>query len=97
MPRVLKLVDVGPNFGLPAVVMDGRFPACSAAGVQFGGQIGDARFRLQFDKNAANFLDVLVLADQVFVTQKVSKTKLVGLALGLSASMKWAIFGNNQL
>ena len=60
--------------------------------VELGGEIGDAGFAFKFDENAADLFNVLVVPDQVFVTKKIAKTKLVSLALGLGASVERSIF-----
>jgi hypothetical protein len=72
---MLEFVDVGPNLSLPGLVMGRRFPASSAAGMQRdhnGLWLGGNRAR-QFDEDAAYFLDFFVLAEQMFIAQKVSE------------------------
>src|SRR5262245_28246345 len=75
---VLEFMDVGPYLGLPAVVVDSGLAAGGAAGMQAQHQARHGIFRLQFYKDAAHFLDVLVLAYQVLVTQEVTEAELVG-------------------
>ncbi len=93
MPRVFEFMDVGPHFGLPAVIVNGRFAATGAAGVESSGNMRARILRVEFDKNAAHLFDVVVFADYVLVPQEVTKAKLAGFALGLSAGVKWPIFG----
>ncbi len=92
MAEMLKFVDVGPNLGLQGFVVDRGFPATGAAGVEFSNQprAGRRRFR-QFDEDAAYFLDVVSLADDVLVTQQVTESQLSRLRFRLRPGVKWAV------
>src|SRR6267154_3642535 len=92
---MLKFVDVGPYLGLPGFIMNRRFTAGGAAGVQLpnqAGRDGDRPGR-QLNKDAADFLDVFVIANDVFVAQQVAEGQFSGFAFGLGASVKGAILG----
>src|SRR5437660_439270 len=92
MARVLKFVDVCPDFSLPALFVRGRFAAGGASRVKggrwsFSFQRDGAR---KFDEDAAYFLNLFVLAEEVLVAQQVSKAEFPGLSLGLGAGVKWS-------
>src|SRR5205823_2729692 len=93
VPGVLELVDIGPDFGLPGQLVDCRLPATGATGVQLSGRERQRTLRLKLDEDAANFLDVVIFADDMFVAQDVIKAQLTGFALGLGASVEWSVFG----
>jgi len=94
MAGMLELVDIGPDLRLPAVVVDGAGPASGAPGVEFPRGISrPGRLGLQFDEDAADFFNVVVLAYYVFVTQQITESQFAGFTFGLRAGMKWAIFG----
>lgn len=94
---VFELVNVGPHLSLPAMIVDGALAAGGTARVQFGSEIPQSRFGFEFDENAAHFLDVIVLADQVLIAEQVAETQFAGFALGFAASVKWSIFGPQLL
>ena len=77
---VFEFVDVGPDFGLPGQFVGGGFSATSTAGVK--GYAGFRRRRrvMQFDEHAAHFLDLFVRAEDVFVSEKVSKAEFAGVS-----------------
>src|ERR1051326_89520 len=81
--RVFELVDVRPNFSLPAFLVHGRLATGRTAGVQADGSAFDAdrRGTGQFDENAADFLDFFVHPEQVLVTQQIPESQLFGLNL----------------
>jgi hypothetical protein len=94
MAGVLEFVDVCPYLSLPGVIVDGAGPARGAAGVEFLGQVTRlGRLRLQFDEDAPDFLNIVVLANHMLVPQQVTKTQLAGFMLSLSPGVEWAIFG----
>lgn len=68
MARVLKFVNIGPDFRLPGYLVSGGFATSGAAGVKSanGAQGGSRRSR-QFDENTPYFLNVLVGVDDVLV------------------------------
>src|SRR5437660_11821150 len=95
MARVLELVNVSPDFSLPAFFVRGGFAAGGASRVKsrpcsFGLQRDGAR---KFDEDAAYFLTLFVLPEEVLVAQQVSKPEFLSLSLGLVAAVKWSILG----
>ncbi len=97
MAGVFEFVDVGPDFGLPAMVMDERFAATGAAGVEFAGDVRQGKLLLEFNEDAAHLFDVFVFPDHVLVAQDVPKAKFVGLTLGFGSSVEWAVLGTQLL
>ena len=77
MTGVLKLVDVSPDLGLPSLLVGGRFAAGGATGVERDGDglESDRRRPGQFYEDAAYFLDLFVLAEDVLVAQQVAETR----------------------
>src|SRR5712691_3891910 len=61
--------------------------------MQLGGQPMDLERLLQFDKDRANLLDFLVVADNVLISKQVVKTQLPSLDFSLGASVEGAVFG----
>ncbi len=57
-----------------------------------GGRLG-----LEFDEDAADFLDVFILSDHVLVAQDVAKAELAGFVLGLGAGVKRTVLGAQLL
>src|SRR5438067_11310121 len=94
---MFELVDVGPDFGLPAVVVYERLAATGAAGVELAGNVWQGKLLLKLDEDAAHLFDILVLPDHVFVAQDEAKTQLVGLALGFGPGVEWAVLGTQLL
>ena len=91
---MLEFVDVRPDLRLPAVVVDGAGPASGAPGVEFPRGVARAgRLRLQFDENAADLFNILVVSDYMLVTQEIAEAQLASLVLGLRPSIKRSIFG----
>ena len=69
VPRVFELMDVGPYFGLPRLLMRGRFAASGTARVEFGRHTGNRPGpRRQLHEYAPDLLDLLVGPDKMFVT-----------------------------
>lgn len=96
MAGVLKLMDVGPDLGLPSGVMGGGFPAGGAPSVK---RNLSAFQHLrngsgQFDENAADLLDFLVRTQNVLIAQQVTETELPRLNLRLGTGMEGAILGS---
>src|SRR4029077_17192976 len=90
MACMFEFVNVGPDLGLPVFVVGGRFTASCATGVESEGRwFGRVR---QFDKDAAHFLNFFILAENMLVTQKVTKTQLSSLGFGFAPSKKRAVF-----
>jgi len=93
VPGVFELVDVGPHFSLPSLFVGGGFAAGGTTGMEgnwsrFG---SDGRGSWQLDKNAADFFDFLVFAENVLVPQQISKAKFLGFALRLGTRVKWTV------
>src|SRR5215471_17526048 len=96
---MFEFVDVSPDFRLPGLFVGGRFAAGGAASME--GDLNRLVFyrdgTRKFNKNAPHFLNLLVLAQQVLVPQKVAEPKFPGFRLGLSPSVEWSIFGSQLL
>ena len=90
---VLKFMDVGPYFGLPCFIMNCGCAAGGAASVELSNQArrDGNRAGRQFDENAAHFLNVFFVANDVFVAQQVAEGQLSGFMLGFVASVKRTI------
>ena len=86
MAGVFELVDVGPDFGLPAFFVGGGFAAGGAAGVEGNGNSldTDGDGSGQFHEDAADFLNFFVFAEQVLVAQQVAEAEFLGFRLGLA-------------
>ena len=93
MPRVLKLVDVGPNLRLPSTLMRCRFPASGATRVQrdLDGVIRDRHSPGKFDENASDLFDLFISPQDVLISQQVAESQFLGLCLGLGSGVKWTI------
>src|SRR6266496_4838888 len=52
---------------------------------------------LKLDKDATDFLDVVIFANHVLIAENVTKVQLVGFALGLGASVERPIFSPQLL
>src|ERR1039458_7149234 len=83
MTRVLKLVDVGPDLSLPSLVVGGRFTTSSATGMKRDGDGFDSNRGCprQFNKDAADILNLFILAEDVLVAQQVSEPEFLGFRL----------------
>jgi len=92
MAGVLELVYVGPYFSLPSLVVDSRLAAASTPSMKPARRLRVRLASLQFDKDAADLLDIVAVADEVFVAKQVAEAEFAGLALGLRTGMKWAVF-----
>src|SRR5208282_94834 len=92
---MLEFVNVGPDFGLPRLVVGGRLSATGTARVegdgrpQRGGRGGRAG---QFEEDATHVFDLAVGAENVLVTQEVSKAELAGLGFGFFAGEERSVF-----
>jgi len=64
---VLKLVNVGPNFGLPGFIVSGGNAAGGAACVQADRGGFNCRGTWEFEEDAADLLNFLVFIQQVFI------------------------------
>src|SRR5262249_30749563 len=52
---------------------------------------------LELDENAADFFDLFVCAEDVFVAEQVSEAELAGLVFGFGAGVKGSVFGSQLL
>jgi hypothetical protein len=91
MPRVLKLVDIRPHFGLPRLIVSSARSAGGATGVKADGGDFGHKCPGQLNENAANLLDLFSFVEQVFVTQQVAESQLASLSLCLGTGEKWSI------
>jgi len=93
MAGMFEFVNIGPNLSLPVFVVGGRFAASGATGVEGEGRyFGRWNSSRQFDKDAAHFLNFLIFAEKMLVTQKVTKTQRSSLGFGFAPSKKRAVF-----
>jgi hypothetical protein len=90
--RVFELVDVRPDFRLPGFVMSCGVAAGGAAGVQADRSWFRQNRARQFDEDAADFLNLLVFVEHVFVAEQVTEPQLAGFGFGFGAGMERAIF-----
>lgn len=98
MAAVFEFVNVRPDLRLPGRIMRGRFAAGGAAGVERGGAEFQRRDRpRKFQKDAAHFLDLIVLIEQVFVAKEVAEAQFVRLGFSLGAALKRTILGAQLL
>src|SRR5450432_552172 len=97
MAGVLKLVNVGPNLSLPIAVMDRGFATGGAASVKIAGKEMCGGLRRELDEDAADFLDVFIFSNQVFVAEDVAKAEFTGFALGFRAGVKRAVLSAQLL
>jgi hypothetical protein len=70
MPRMLEFMDIGPDLGLPALLVDRGFAATGTAGVEgdrpaFVFEVMRSR---QLDENAADFFNLLIFAEEMLIT-----------------------------
>jgi len=96
---VLKLVDVSPDLRLPCLLVRRGFSAGRAASVQIHGDVfsADGMGSRQLHENTPHFLDLLIHAEQMLVTQQVSESQLPGLNLGLRPRVKGTVLGPQLL
>src|SRR5579864_3849450 len=99
MAGVFELVDVCPNFRLPAFFVGGGLATGGTAGMEGHGRAleADRCTPGQFDEDAADLLDFFVDPEKMLVAQQVSEAELAGLNLGFSAGMEWAILSPELL
>src|SRR5581483_11121543 len=89
---MFKLVNIGPNLGLPSQVVHRRLPAAGTSGVETADDSFGLGSILQLNENAAHFLDVFVITDDVLIAQQEIEAQLACFHLSLVAGMKRAIF-----
>src|SRR5579862_4129320 len=65
--RVLKFMNIGPDFGLQLLVVCGGFTTSRAHGVQLHRDLGLGQFG-QLDENDAHVLYFIIVADFLLVT-----------------------------
>ena len=97
MARVFELVDIGPNLGLPGSFVDRGFSAAGAARVEDHPRTHWGLHVLQLEENAADFFDLFVGTENVFVAQKVSKAEFARLGFCFFAGVEWPVFGSQLL
>src|SRR3954468_15810306 len=92
MPGMFKLVNVRPDFCPKRLLMDCRLAATGATGMQLArGPADGLRWLVQFDKNAPDLLDIIVIPDDVLVTQQEVESQFSGLHLRFGAGVKRTI------
>jgi hypothetical protein len=97
MAGMFEFVDVGPDFGLPVVIVDRGFTTAGAASVELAANGGRGSLRRDLDEDAADFLDVFIFSNQVFVAEDVAKAEFTGFALGFRAGVKRAVLSAQLL
>src|SRR5438128_3540844 len=90
---MLEFVDVGPNLGLPGLIVHCRLSTARAPSMELShnSHCGGHCSR-QFDKNAADFLNIIIIANEVFVAQQIAKSQLARFHFRLGAGVKGPIF-----
>src|SRR5947208_14209882 len=91
MARVFKLVNVGPDFCAPTLIMCFGFAARSTTSVESDRKALRSMV-LQFDENRAHFLYIFVFPDDVLVAQEISEAKFTGFQFSFYTGMKWSVF-----
>ena len=99
--RVLELVDIGPDLGLPSRVVSGGFATGRASGmkrdwIDFGFR-SDRRGAREFDEDTADFFDLLAGPEKVFIAQEVTESEFLRLEFGLGAGVEWPVLGSKLL
>jgi len=92
MTGMLKLMDVGPNFGLPAGFVGSSFPAGGTPCVECDHILQSSCLAGEFDEDATNFFNFFVGAEQVLVAQKISEAEFLGFHLRFGAGEEGSIF-----
>jgi glutamate-1-semialdehyde aminotransferase len=95
MAGVLKLVNVGPDLGLPCCVVGGGFSASGTAGMQrYGDSVIPYGYRAgKLDDNAAYLCDLFVRTETMFVALEVADAELFSFEFRLRAGVDWAVLG----
>src|SRR6266566_5156386 len=90
---MLEFVDVGPNLGLPGLIVHCRLSTARAPSMELShnSHCGGHCSR-QFDKNAADFLNIIIIANEVFVAQQIAKSQLARFHFRLGAGVKGPVF-----
>ena len=97
MAGVLELVDVCPDLGFPGPVVNRSLATGGAAGMEFTDYRMGSELRLKFDEDAADFLDIFIFSNHVFVSKDIAKAEFAGFPLGFRASVERAILGPQLL
>jgi hypothetical protein len=91
---MLKFVDIGPDLGLPPLVVDRHLPARSTARVKFPALFFDRSWPLgKLDENAADLLNVLIGVNHMLIAKQKGESQLSRLLLGLGPGVKRTVFG----
>src|SRR6266705_89648 len=87
-------MDIRPDFGLPAMVVNGGHATGSASGVPLRGLDGGSRAlsRTEFDKDGPDVFNFILLAHNVFIAQKIAKMQATRRNLRFDASREGYIF-----
>src|SRR2546428_1646578 len=90
---MLEFVDVGPDLGLPGLIVHCRLSTARAPSMELShnSHCGGHCSR-QFDKNAADFLNIIIIANEVFVAQQIAKSQLARFHFRLGAGVKGPVF-----
>lgn len=96
---VFEFMDVGPNLGLPSLIVSGGLAARGAAGMErYRKFVGaDENCSVEFDEDAADFFDLIVRAEKMLITEEISETQLSGFEFRLGTGMEGSVFGPQLL
>src|SRR5262249_31017247 len=91
MAHMLKFVDISPHLGPPGLIVGGGFSAGCATGMQapIDPQAGGRRRKL--DEDAADLLNLVVLPDNVLVTQEIAKTQFARFLLRFTPALEGSV------
>jgi hypothetical protein len=98
---VLEFVDVSPDLRLPRSLVRLGLATTGAAGVKSNRAPGRCLHIglhiVQLDEDAAHLFDLVITAENVLVTQQVSKGEFARFRFRFLPGMKWPIFGPQLL
>jgi hypothetical protein len=89
---MLEFVDIGPNLCPPSLLVHGKHSASGAACMELAYRARRNRAQGQFNKNASDFLDFILIRDYMFIAKKISESEARRLFLSFGASMERSIF-----
>src|SRR5271163_677648 len=98
---MFEFMNVGPDLRLPRALMDGGLAATGAAGVKGDVRLRTSlrvlRFERQFEEDAADFFNLFVGTEDVFVTEQVSEAQFAGFEFSFFAGVERSVFGAQLL
>jgi hypothetical protein len=99
MTNVLEFMDIRPDLGLPTMVVDGTGTAGGAARVPLDavGRGGRPHCGAEFDKDRADVFNLILFAENVFITQEVTQTQAARRNFGFGTGREGPVFGARAL